>query len=76
MCTDIISTFKHGKSLNHYDASHGDIPQYFVDDSFTLEPFTERFDNSVTGWVFNLPVIVEQSFESCNIPQPTTQIGK
>ena len=76
MCTDIISTFKHGKSLNHYEASHGDIPQYFVDDSFTLEPFTERFDNSVTGWVFNLPVIVEQSFESCNIPQPTTQIGK
>ena len=76
MCTDIISTFKHGKSLNHYDASHGDIPQYFVDDSFTLEPFTERFNNSVTGWVFNLPVIVEQSFESCNIPQPTTQIGK
>ena len=74
--TDIISTLKHGQSLNHYLATHGDTPQYFVDDNFTLEPFTERFDNSVTGWVFNLPIIVEQAFESCNIPQPTTQIGK
>jgi len=76
MCTDIISTFKHGKSLNHYDTAHGDDAEYHVDNDFTLEPFTERFDNSVTGWVFTLPVIVEQDFDSCNIPQPVTQIGK
>ena len=49
---------------------------YFVDDDFTLDPFTERFDNSVSGFVFNLPIIIEQPYDSCFIPQPTTSIIK
>ena len=76
ICTDIIATFKHGESLFKFNAEHGEEERYFVDNDFTIEPFTERFDNAVSGWTFTIPIIVEQDFNSCNIPQPTTSIGK
>jgi len=76
ICTDIIATFKSGESLYLYNTTHGEEARYFVDDDFTLDPFTERFDNSVTGFVFNLPIIIEQPYDSCFIPQPTTSIIK
>lgn len=76
ICLDIISVFKSGESLYFYNSTHGQEPDYFVDDNFNLEPFTERFDNSLTGWVFNLPVIVEFRYNSCNVPTLTTAIGK
>jgi hypothetical protein len=34
----------------------------------TLEPFTERFDNLLTGWVFSLSVLVANNFDACIIP--------
>jgi hypothetical protein len=76
ICTDIIATFKSGESLYLYNAEHGEEARYFVDDDFTIEPFTERFDNSVTGFVFEIPIIIEQPYDSCFIPQPTTSIIK
>ena len=76
ICTDIIATFKSGESLYLSNTSHGEESRYFVDDDFTLDPFTERFDNSVSGFVFNLPIIIEQPYDSCFIPQPTTSIIK
>jgi len=76
ICTDIIATFKHGESLFKFNAEHGEEERYFVDNDFTIEPFTERFDNAVSGWTFTIPIIVEQDYNSCNVPQPTTPIGK
>ena len=48
-------------------------PIYFTDGQFTLEPFTERFDNLCCGWVFQIGVLVQNDFQTCNIP--VTQKG-
>ena len=38
----------------------------------SCEPFTERFDSAVTGWVFTLPIIIENEYNTCIAPQSTT----
>ena len=73
ICVDLIGTFRHsieqsllkGKAA---DANDINAPVYFTDGEFTLEPFSERFDNEVTGWVFTLTVVVENTFQTCEIP--------
>jgi len=72
--TDIIAILKHGEILYGYDASHGEEERYFVDDDFSIEPFTERFDNSVTGWIVDVGIIVESELNSCDIPIDNTTI--
>ena len=72
--TDIIAILKHGEILYGYDASHGEEERYFVDDDFSIEPFTERFDNSVTGWIVDVGIIVESELDSCTIPIDNTTI--
>jgi hypothetical protein len=49
---DVISMLRH--SL--YQSTDGDVnnPLYFLQGQQTLEPFTERFDNELTGWVFSV----------------------
>ena len=42
--------------------------QSAADGQQTLEPFTERFDNLLTGWVFSLSVLVANNFDACIIP--------
>ena len=44
------------------------VPIYFSSVGETLEPFTERFDNNVTGWVFSISVEAENDFQTCTIP--------
>ena len=65
--TDLIAILKHGEILYGYDASHGEEERYFVDDDFSIEPFTERFDNAVTGWIVDVGIIVESELDSCTI---------
>tara|TARA_R110002020_G_scaffold209230_2_gene415195 strand:+ start:7889 stop:8389 length:501 start_codon:yes stop_codon:yes gene_type:complete len=72
--TDLIAILKHGEILYGYDASHGEEERYFVDDDFSIEPFTERFDNSVTGWIVDVGIIVESELNSCDIPIDNTTI--
>ena len=72
--TDIIAILKHGEILYGYDASPGEEERYFVDDDFSCEPFTERFDNSVTGWIVDVGIIVESVLDSCDIPLDTSTI--
>lgn len=43
-------------------------PIYFTQDQFTIEPFQERFDNLCCGYVFNIGVLVQNDFQTCNIP--------
>ena len=66
--TDIVGVFKHGELLYQYDEDNGEEPRYFIEDDFTCEPFTERFDNSVTGWVMDFTVTVESELNTCDMP--------
>ena len=71
---DIIAIYKHGEILYSYDTAAGEEQRYFIDNDFTIEPFTERFDNAVTGWVMSFAITVENELNSCNIPIDNTTI--
>ena len=71
---DIIAIYKHGEILYGYDEAAGEEQRYFIDNDFTIEPFTERFDNAVTGWVMSFAITVENELNSCNIPIDNTTI--
>lgn len=69
-CVDLVSIFRNSK-WQSVNAGYGlDInnPEYFTEGEYTFEPFTERFDNLLTGWVFTLNVTVHNEFQTCNIP--------
>ena len=46
---------------------------YFTEGQFTIEPFAERFDNLCVGWVFNIGVVVQNTFDACNTPIANTR---
>ena len=79
-CVDIISIFRNSQwqAQNDPNTSTGDInaPVYFTDGDFTIEPFTERFDNLLTGWVFQMTVVVQNGFDSCDTPMSAEAIGQ
>ena len=54
--------------MNAYKYQLINAPVYFAEGQQTLEPFTERFDNLLTGWVFSLDVLVANDFNACTIP--------
>jgi len=67
ICTDLIGMLRHSK----YQSQAMDdinVPIYFSSVGETLSPFTERFDNDVTGWVFSISVDAENDFQTCTIP--------
>ena len=68
-CVDLVSIFRNSK-WQSVEAGGLDInnPEYFTEGEYTFEPFTERFDNLLTGWVFTLNVTVHNEFQTCNIP--------
>ena len=74
-CIDIISIFRNSKWQAQLVLDI-DAPVYFTEGEYTLEPFTERFDQAVTGWVFQLPITVHNDFQSCNIPMEAIPIGE
>ena len=41
---------------------------FYTEGNYTIEPFVERFDNSLTGWVVNIPLIVDNDYQSCDLP--------
>ena len=76
ICNDLIGTLKNGESLYLSNVDQGENAAYFTEGDVTIEPFTERFDNSVTGWVFTLPIVIENNYNTCIAPQATTYAGK
>ena len=74
-CIDIIAIMSNSKWQAQLTLDL-DAPVYFAEGDFTLEPFTERFDQAVSGWVFQLPITVQNNFQSCNIPMEDTYIGQ
>ena len=71
--TDFIGMLRHSSR----QSLQGDInfPLYFTQDQFTIEPFSERFDNLCCGWVFNIGVLVQNDFQTCDIPVSTKGAG-
>jgi hypothetical protein len=65
---DIISMLRHSTQQSEQEVNDINEPIYFAEGQQTLEPFTERFDNLLTGWVFSLSVLVANDFQSCTIP--------
>ncbi len=79
-CVDIISIFRNSQwqAQNDPDTYTGDInaPVYFTDGDYNIEPFTERFDNLLTGWVFSMTVVVQNNFDTCDTPMTAEAIGQ
>ena len=75
---DLISIFRNSIEQSLQGVDDINQPTYFTDGEFTIEPFTERFDNQLTGWVFTLEVQVHNDFQSCIIPMdmPLTPKGQ
>tara|TARA_R110000744_G_scaffold30329_5_gene71854 strand:- start:5160 stop:5702 length:543 start_codon:yes stop_codon:yes gene_type:complete len=74
---DIISIFRQSVMQSEIGVDNINYPTYFTEGDFTLTPFTERFDNLLTGWVFTLELQVENDFQTCNIPvKPIPQTGQ
>jgi hypothetical protein len=73
--TDIISMLRHSVQQSLDGTNNINEPLYFTEGQFTLEPFQERFDNLCCGWVFTIGVIVENDFQTCNIPVGNSGAG-
>ena len=68
ICTDIIGMLRHSSRQSINGVNDINEPIYFTQDQFTIEPFQERFDNLCCGFVFNIGVLVQNDFQTCDIP--------
>jgi len=68
ICTDFIGMLRHSVQQSLEGVNDINDPIYFTTDQFTLEPFQERFDNLCCGYVFNIGILVQNDFQTCNIP--------
>ena len=75
ICTDIIGMLRHSSRQSIAGVNDINEPIYFTQDQFTIEPFQERFDNLCCGYVFTLGVLVQNDFQTCNIPVSTNGAG-
>ena len=73
--TDFIGMLRHSSRQSLEGVNDINEPLYFTQDQFTIEPFSERFDNLCCGWVFNIGVLVQNDFQTCNIPVQTEGAG-
>jgi hypothetical protein len=68
ICTDFIGMLRHSMQQSLYGTADINEPLYFTEGQFTIEPFTERFDNLCCGWVFQIGIIVQNDFQTCDVP--------
>ena len=68
IATDFIGMLRHSTRQSAAGVDDINVPLYFTQDQFTLEPFSERFDNLCCGFVFNIGVLVQNDFQTCDIP--------
>ena len=45
-----------------------DSRQYFISDNITCEPFTDRFENLLSGWKATISITVPSHNNACNSP--------
>ena len=75
VCTDFIGMLRHSTQQSLLGVNDINAPLYFTQDQFNIEPFSERFDNLCCGWVFNIGVLVQNDFQTCDIPVTTDGAG-
>ena len=75
ICTDFISMLRHSVQQSLEGTNDINAPIYFTQDQFTIEPFQERFDSLCCGWVLNIGILVQNDFQSCNIPVNSSGAG-
>ena len=75
ICTDFIGMLRHSGRQSLEGVNDINKPLYFTEGQFTIEPFTERFDNLCCGWVFQIGVFVQNDFQTCDIPVDTRGAG-
>jgi len=68
ICTDFIGMLRHSTRQSLEGVDDINFPLYFTQDQFTIEPFSERFDNLCCGWVFNIGIKAMNDFDTCTIP--------
>ena len=68
ICTDFIGMLRHSEEQSLDGIDDINMPLYFTEGQFTIEPFTERFDNLCCGWVFQIGILVQNDFQTCTIP--------
>ena len=73
IATDFIGMLRHSERQSLEGVNDINAPIYFTQDQFTLEPFQERFDNLLCGYVFQIGILVQNDFQTCTIP--VTQAG-
>ena len=73
--TDFIGMLRHSERQSLDGTNDINAPVYFTDGQFTIEPFQERFDNLCCGWVIQIGLLVENDFQTCNIPVTQQRAG-
>ena len=73
ICTDFIGMLRHSSRQSLAGVNNINEPLYFTEGQFTLEPFQERFDNLLCGYVFQIGIKVMNDFDTCVIP--VTDLG-
>ena len=73
IATDFIGMLRHSERQSLEGVNDINEPLYFTQDQFTLEPFQERFDNLLCGYVFQIGILVMNDFQTCDIP--VTELG-
>ena len=75
ICTDFIGMLRHSEQQSLAGTNDINAPIYFTQDQFTIEPFSERFDNLCCGWTFTIGVLVQNDFQTCIIPVTSEGAG-
>ena len=73
--TDFIGMLRHSTRQSEFGVNDINSPIYFTQDQFTIEPFQERFDNLCCGYVFNIGILVQNDFQTCDIPVESKGAG-
>ena len=73
--TDFIGMLRHSTRQSLAGVDDINLPLYFTEGEFTIEPFSERFDNLCCGWVFQVGILVQNDFQTCDIPVSNTGAG-
>jgi predicted ATP-dependent protease len=73
IATDFIGMLRHSTQQSMEGVDDINFPVYFTQDQFTIEPFSERFDNLLCGQVFQIGIKVMNDFSTCTIP--VTNLG-
>jgi hypothetical protein len=63
---DYISLLKHGQMYYQNLLKYDSQSDFRVSDNITCEPFTERYDASVTGWASNFSITVSFNASACD----------